>query len=93
MTIRKATYEDVLALMQLFERAKAIMRASGNMNQWGSGYPSSEVVRGDIDRGVCYVVSDSIDGEIEATMAFIPMHLKSPQGSHLQRGRGCSLLP
>jgi RimJ/RimL family protein N-acetyltransferase len=72
MYIRKATYDDIPALMQLFERAKAIMRASGNMNQWGSGYPSPGVVRGDIERGVCYVASGSADGEIEATMAFIP---------------------
>ena len=70
--IRKATLDDIPALMRLFERAKEIMRASGNLHQWGVGYPSVEVVRGDIDRGVCYVATDGIDGEIEATMAFIP---------------------
>lgn len=70
--IRKATYDDIPALMQLFERAKAIMRASGNTSQWGSGYPSPDVVRNDIARGVCYVASKAADGKIEATMAFIP---------------------
>ena len=72
MYIRKATHDDIPALMRLFERAKEIMRASGNLHQWGVGYPSVEVVRGDIERGVCYVATDGADGEIEATMAFIP---------------------
>ena len=70
--IRKATNDDIPALMRLFERAKEIMRASGNLHQWGVGYPSVEVVSGDIERGVCYVATDGADGEIEATMAFIP---------------------
>ena len=70
--IRKATRDDIPALMRLFENAKGIMRASGNMHQWGAGYPSEEVVRGDVEQGVCYVATDGADGEIEATMAFIP---------------------
>jgi RimJ/RimL family protein N-acetyltransferase len=70
--IRKATRDDIPALMQLLESAKAIMRASGNLHQWGAGYPSMDVVHGDIERGVCYVVTNDVDGEIEATMAFIP---------------------
>ena len=70
--IRKATLDDIPALMHLFECAKGIMRASGNLHQWGVGYPSVEVVSGDIECGVCYVAADGADGEIEATMAFIP---------------------
>ena len=70
MYIRKATYSDIPCLMHIFECAKGIMRASGNMHQWGSGYPSEAVVRGDIDAGVCYVVCAEDDGII-ATMAFI----------------------
>jgi hypothetical protein len=72
MYIRKAIHDDIPALMRLFESAKAIMRASGNLRQWGAGYPSVDVVHGDIERGVCYVVTNDVDGEIEATMAFIP---------------------
>ena len=72
MNIRKATHDDIPALMQLFENAKGIMRASGNMQQWTEGYPSEEVVRGDIDRGVCYVACSDGNDDIEATMAFIP---------------------
>ena len=69
--IRKATFDDIPALMRLFECAKGIMRASGNLRQWGVGYPSVDVVRDDIEQGVCYVAADDADGEFEATMAFI----------------------
>ena len=70
MYIRKATYDDIPALMRIFECAKGIMRASGNMHQWGCGYPSEEIVKKDIDAGVGYVMCD--DDAIVATMAFIP---------------------
>ncbi len=71
MIIRKATYDDVSLLMDIFEAAKAIMRRSGNMHQWGSGYPSEEIIRRDIDAGVSYAVCND-DGKVIATMAFIP---------------------
>ena len=73
--VRKATYEDVPELMEVFGKAREIMRASGNMNQWSDGYPSEEIVRKDIDEGVCYVLpARGKDGKerIIATMAFIP---------------------
>ena len=73
--IRKATYEDLPELMEVFGKAREIMRTSGNMNQWNDGYPSEEIVRKDIDEGVCYVLPErGKDGKerIIATMAFIP---------------------
>ena len=71
MIIRKAIYDDLPTLMDIFEAAKDIMRRSGNMHQWGSGYPSEEVVGCDIRSGLSYVVCDE-QGTIFATMAFIP---------------------
>ena len=68
--IRRATYDDVPVLMDVFRKARAIMRSSGNMNQWNDGYPSEEVVRKDIDNGHCVVLCE--DGKVVATMAFIP---------------------
>ena len=70
MMIRKATYDDVPVLMDVFRKARGIMRSSGNMNQWNDGYPSEEVVRKDIDNGHCVVLCE--EGEVVATMAFIP---------------------
>ena len=68
--IRKATYDDLPVLMDVFRKARGIMRSSGNMHQWNDGYPSENIVRKDIDNGNCYVLCD--DGEVVATMAFIP---------------------
>ena len=78
--VRKATYEDVPELMEVFGKAREIMRASGNMHQWSDGYPSEEIVRKDIEEGVCYVHCDrklnketgKREERIIATMAFIP---------------------
>lgn len=67
--IRKATYEDIPVLMEIFRNARAIMRASGNMSQWNDSYPSEEIVRKDIDNGNCMVLCEG--GQIIATMAFI----------------------
>lgn len=68
--IRRATYDDVPVLMDIFRKARGIMRSSGNMHQWNDGYPSEEVVRRDIDNGHCVVLCE--EGEVVATMAFIP---------------------
>ncbi len=69
--IRKATYDDIAALMEIFRNARSIMRESGNMNQWNDSYPSEEIVRKDIGNGHCMVLCED-SGEILATMAFIP---------------------
>lgn len=68
--IRKATYDDLPVLMDVFRKARGIMRSSGNMHQWNDGYPSEAVVRKDIDNGHCVVLCE--EGEVLATMAFIP---------------------
>ena len=71
--------------MEIFEGAKRIMRASGNLQQWNDGYPSREVVMRDIEAGHCYVLCEIGDvdqapdavrehstEQIIATMALIP---------------------
>ena len=71
MQIRKTIYADIPQLMQIFAQARGIMRACGNTNQWNDSYPSEETIRNDIDRGASVVMCGD-DGEIIATMAFIP---------------------
>ena len=70
MEIRKATYADLDALMQIFSNARQIMRDCGNVNQWKDTYPSVDIVSKDIDSGQCYVLCD--DGVILGTLALIP---------------------
>ena len=70
MQIRKATYDDITRLMEIFGCARTIMRESGNLHQWNAGYPSREIVMKDIDQGNCHVLCK--DGTIIGTMALIP---------------------
>ena len=81
MNIRKATYDDLPSLMVLFGKAREIMRASGNMNQWNDSYPSEDIVRKDISDGACQVLCDDNE-KIIATMAFIPG--PDPTYSHIE---------
>ena len=69
--IRRASLPaDEERIMEVFSAAKGVMRASGNMHQWGKGYPSPETVRADLERGGAYVVED--DGLVIAYFAFLP---------------------
>lgn len=69
ITIRKATYDDIATLDQLYEHGRQFMRRSGNLNQWTEGYPSVDDIRKDIQNGNLYVV---FDGEsIEGAFALI----------------------
>lgn len=70
MTIRPAAPEDLSALLELFETAKAFMARTGNPNQWGPGYPGTELMTQEIARGVCYVTEE--EGEIVGTFCAIP---------------------
>lgn len=68
--IRKAEYGDIPVMMEIFDAARRIMRASGNLHQWNDSYPSEEIIRKDIEAGVSYLL-ESEDSIIIATMAFI----------------------
>ena len=71
-SIRRSTPADVPTLLRLAEEAKMIMRSSGNMKQWGAGYPSAEVFLSDIERNASYLVIDEESRQAVATFAFIP---------------------
>lgn len=67
--IRPAAEADLPRIMALYDRGRAFMRAHGNAAQWINGYPSSELVKSDICRGVCFVCC--IDGKIHGVFALI----------------------
>ena len=57
MVIRPATPADLPALRPVFEAAKAIMRADGNLEQWSApGFPDDSLLLRDIDRGGGFVI-------------------------------------
>ena len=57
--IREARQTDVADIMQVMDAAKVIMRQSGNMHQWGEGYPSEAVITADMERSGGFVIEDS----------------------------------
>lgn len=69
--IRRTSWPaDVGRIMEVFSAAKEIMRLSGNLCQWGEGYPSTDVIKADIERDGSFVIED--DGVIVGYFAFLP---------------------
>ena len=56
-------------IMKVMDAAKKIMRQSGNMYQWGEGYPSETIITADIERNGGYVIED--EGKIVGYFAFL----------------------
>ena len=75
--IREARQTDVAEIMQVMDAAKKtmvstnrLMRQSGNMHQWGEGYPSEAVITADMERNGGFIIED--DGCIVGYFAFLP---------------------
>ena len=61
MIIRPAAASDLPALRPVFEAAKGIMRADGNLDQWSApGFPPDDLLLRDIDRGGGFVITSVI---------------------------------
>ena len=59
MLIRPATATDIPALRPVFEAAKAIMRADGNLEQWSApGFPPEDLLLRDLARGGGFVIEN-----------------------------------
>ena len=68
--IREAKQTDIADIMKVMEAAKKIMRSSGNMHQWGEGYPSEAVITSDMEKSGGFVIED--EGRIVGYFAFLP---------------------
>lgn len=87
--IRKARPSDLAAIMQIMEAAKKIMRQSGNMYQWGDGYPSGAIINADMEKEGGYVIEERLLEDVHKTgkesklvgyFAFLP----SPEPTYSQ---------
>ena len=58
MQIRAARIDEIAEIMEIYACARSYMREQGNPTQWGTNYPSEELVRTDILRGCCRVCED-----------------------------------
>ena len=74
--IREARPTDIAEIMQVMDAAKGIMRQSGNMHQWGDGYPSEAVITADMERNGGFVIEDG--GKVVGYFAF----LQSPEPTY-----------
>ena len=68
MFIRKASENDMSAIMEIYAIAREYMRMCGNPNQWKNNYPTKEDILSDISEGACLVLEDN--GEIVAVFYF-----------------------
>ena len=69
-------------IMKVMDAAKMIMRQSGNMYQWGDGYPSEAVITADMERNGGFIIVD--DGCIVGYFAFLP----SPEPTYAKINEG-----
>ena len=74
--VREARPSDITDIVLVMEAAKKIMRQSGNMYQWGDGYPSEAVIISDMEKHGGFVIEDA--GRIVAYFAF----LSSPEPTY-----------
>ncbi len=68
MQIRKAINSDVENVIHIYSQAREYMKEQGNANQWGEGYPPTQLIKQDIASEKCYVCEE--DGEIGAVFYF-----------------------
>lgn len=57
--IRRANKNDLISIMPIYEAAKAMMRAHGNIDQWSDKYPDEETLLADIARGELYLAREN----------------------------------
>lgn len=58
MQIRLAKEKDLPQIRTIYDAAKSYMDASGNLNQWGAGYPPEEYLQEDIFLSRLYVCEE-----------------------------------
>lgn len=66
--IRLATTADLDAILGVYAHARAFMAEHGNPTQWGTTYPTVEIVEADIRLGRLYV--DEHDGAVCGVFMF-----------------------
>lgn len=69
MEIRSTEIKDLPLVMEIYDYARAFMRATGNTTQWIDGYPSEVLIRQEIEDGHSFVCIDE-QGEILGDFLF-----------------------
>ena len=81
--IRKATFQDLPGIREIYEMARQFMRKNGNHSQWGKGDEPEALIEEDVKKEQLYVLEE--DGMIHAVFAFIigedPAYLRIEDGN------------
>ena len=56
--VRPARREDIPRLLEIYASARRFMRENGNPDQWEEGYPSREILEGDLGKGRLFVLEE-----------------------------------
>lgn len=88
MRVRRASEADFDVIMAIFERARELMRRTGNPNQWGKSWPPAELIHEDIRGGNGMLLVDAEgEGGAERILAYFAMFLGvEPTYAHLTEG-------
>lgn len=68
MKIRHACHDDLDTIMSVYQHAKKVMDQSGNPGQWVNGYPSRELIEGDLRKEHLFVLEN--EGQVEAVFVY-----------------------
>ena len=55
LSVRRAIAEDLNSIMDIYSSAQEFMIASGNPTQWGHFYPDEEMIKDDLEKGICFL--------------------------------------
>ena len=58
-TVRRAVFDDLLRIEEIYDYARQFMAQTGNPNQWGNHHPPHDQLVKDIDEGSLYVITNS----------------------------------
>lgn len=81
---RHSCPEEIEAIMEIYENAKAFMRSRGNFSQWNGPYPSADTILADMAAGHHYVAADG-SGRLLAAFSCIPG--KDPTYGYIEDGQ------
>lgn len=59
--IQKANLSQLPQIMEIYGQARSFMAQTGNPDQWGTAYPTEEMIRQDIENGKSYVKIENDD--------------------------------
>ena len=88
MHIRKAGIDDLNQIMRIYRVAQDFMFESGNPNQWGHFYPSKDLVKEDIAKGISYLICEGDDLTVNLMLSLFLLMVWSRLINILKMGGG-----